>query len=693
MAEQIFEKQISKLKTQFFIPNQGQLNTDACFYTRFKGHQFYFHKYGITAVLYSEINNDHSNNSVFGSVLVLGFPQANSTVTLRGMDETGTKVHYIYGEPDSWHTNLPMYKKLQYTNLWEGVDLLLTDDGNGLKFLWSLDEAGRIGAICMQYEGAEELTLDDAGNLIIRHAIGEFRDPKPVAWQEAGGEKVYVACSYVIENGKITFAISGNYNASAPLVIDPVLSYVSYLGGSNADQGKAITADAQGCAYVTGLTSSVNFPTTPGAFQTVLTGNSNVFVSKFASDGASLIYSTYLGGSGNDESHGIAVDSTGSAYVTGFSNSTDFPVTPGAFQTAPAGGGTYNNAFLTKLSEDGANLIYSTYLGGNSDSESHGISLDAQFCAYVTGFTLAADFPTTPGAFQTAYHGNVDAFVTKFSTNASSLLYSTYLGGSNIDSATAIAVDLSGCAYVTGFTYSADFPVTSGAFQETLGAGGQDAFVTKLNAAGSSLYYSSFLGGNGFNGGNAIAVDSIGQACVAGSCNSTNFPVTPNAFQSTYGGGNTDMFITKFTQDGSRLAGSTYLGGSELDGAYGVALDAQSRPHITGYTNSANFPITPDVILSSYSGNYDSVVSILSADLSSLLVSYYLGGAGIDIGYGIAVGSSGGVYTTGTTTSADFPVTPGAFQTVYGGTEDAYVSKDFFALPEKASIVILKISS
>jgi hypothetical protein len=344
----------------------------------------------------------------------------------------------------------------------------------------------------------------------------------------------------------------GGFNNAFVTKLNPTgtgLVYSTYLGGNASDQGLGIAVDTAGNAYVAGATSSINFPTTAGAFQPTGGGFADAFVTKLNPTGTGLVYSTFLGGNtNNDFGSGIAVDTAGNAYVTGFARSSNFPTTAGAFQ--PTFGGGFVDAFVTKLDATGSALLYSTYLGGSSNDVGQGIAVDGAGSAYVTGETSSTNFPTTPGAAQTIHAGGFgpDAFVTKLDATGSTLLYSTYLGGSSNDVGRGIAVDGAGSAYVTGNTFSTDFPTTSVATQTT-NAGGFDVFVTKLDATGSALLYSTYLGGSGgiFGGadiGNGIAVDSAGSVYVTGSTDSTNFPTTSGAAQTTHAGFN-DAFVAK----------------------------------------------------------------------------------------------------------------------------------------------------
>ena len=391
----------------------------------------------------------------------------------------------------------------------------------------------------------------------------------------------------------------------------------------------------------------------------------------------SLVYSTYLGGSSDDFGYEIAVDTSGNAYVTGYAPSSDFPTTPGAFQTTKVGAA--GDAFVTKLNSNGTDLIYSTYLGGDYYDYGYGIAVDTSGNAYVTGKTQSHDFPVTAGAFQTTYGGgSSDAFVTKLNSSGTSLVYSTYLGGGgNNDSGNGIALDAFGNAYIIGTT-PGSFPTTVGAFQTTYGGGSSDVFVTKLNSSGTSLVYSSYLGGSGPLGvsdvGYDIALDTSGNAYVTGYTQSDDFPTTPGAFQTTRLGAR-DVFVTKFNFTGSDVSYSTYLGGDSEDYGYGIAVDTSGNAHVTGQTHSNDFPTTPGAFQTTNLPEDDGFVTKLNSTGTDLVYSTYLGGNNNDSGNGIAVDTSGNAYVTGYTPSTDFPTTPGAFQTTYVGLGDAFVTK------------------
>jgi hypothetical protein len=608
---------------------------------------------------------------------------------------------------------VPNYARVKYANVYPGVDLVYYGNQRQLEYDFVVQPGADPRRIRLALPSAANLRdkpavrSDRNGDLVVSTSGGEVRFHKPVVYQPGTGDgalsrvaRVWTADSrfvdgrYLLSGNRISFEVA-NYDKTRPLVIDPTLAYSTYLGGSGGDQAVGIAVDTTGNAYVTGVTFSSDFPATPGAFQTHNRGDDG-FVSKLNATGSALAYSTYVGGSGEDQGIGIAVDSSGSAYVTGQTFSSDFPITQGAFQTIFGGG--ISNAFVSKLNAAGSALLYSTYLGGSLLDYPSGIAVDISGNAYVAGLTESDDFPTTPGAFQTTFAGprsNEDAFITKIDTTGSALVYSTYLGGNNLDEAHGIALDVLGNAYVTGRTVSSDFPITPSAFQTTFSGHGE-AFVSKLNPTGSTLLYSSYLGGMGGSSGEeggSVAVDGSGNCYVTGGTGSSNFPVTPGAFQTTLRGP-FNAFVSKFNAVGSALLYSTYLGGSgdhdQGDYGLGLALDASGGVFVTGLTSSSDFPTTSGAFQTTYGGNFDAFFSKLNTAGSALQYSTYLGGsepedADILASGSIAVDVSGNVYVTGGTDSSNFPITPGALQTRFTGSVatggEAFVSKFSFGIP------------
>lgn len=672
-------------KTQMtFITNAGQINSKVKYYVRGKNFGFFFTQKEAVLSFIKGMSKDVNKNtkeeeSPIGIALKLQFVGANRKVKIEGHVEGTGKINYFKGKnPKKWYTDLPIYEKIIYKELWKGIDLVFYGLQNQLKYEFVVHPKGNLKDIKLRYKGSEDISLDEEGNLLIKNKVGNLKDEHPISYQEIEGEKVPIASKFkvnhhIFRKNTFGFEIEEGYDTNHSIIIDPGLIYSTYLGGSSGDFGTSIAIDSVGNAYVTGNTQSADFPTTAGAFQPAFAGGINdAFITKLNSDGTGLIYSTYLGGTGNDFGLGIAVDSTGDVYVTGGTQSADFPTTAGAFQTALAGS---TDVFVTKLNDTGSALIYSTYLGGSSSNSGLGIAVDSTSDAYVTGGTQSADFPTTAGAFQTAIAGNTDAFVTKLNDTGTALSYSTYLGGSGDDRGEGVAIDHTGNAYVTGVTRSPDFPTTPDAFQTTFN-GSDDAFVTKLNADGTAQIYSTYLGGTDDDTGEGIAVDQNGHAYVSGFTSSTDFPTTTGVFQPAYGGGANDAFISKFNADGTALIYSTYLGGSDSDQSFGIAIDHSGNAYVTGETFSTDFPTTANAFQPTFAGGVsDAFITKLNPTASALIYSTYLGGDDEDRGNGIAVDNAGNAFVTGQTESTDFPTTPGAFQTTNAGFNDAFVTK------------------
>jgi hypothetical protein len=614
---------------------------------------------------------------------------ANYSAPPDALDQQPSKSNYFIGNvPGSWHTGIPNYSQIRYRNVYPGVDLVYHGDQGRLEYDFVVTSGADPRRILIDFRGATKLKVDRSGNLVAHTSAGDLRWRKPIAYQRISGNRRFVACAYTRKGDhRLGFALAA-YDRTEPLVIDPVLEYSTYLGGSGGDVGLAIAVDSSGDAYATGSTGSTDFPV-KNAFQNSwngsFNGTPNVFVTKFDVLG-NLVYSTYLGGSGapappfyGDVGNGIAVDPHGNAYITGSTGSFDFP-TKNAFQP---GLGCHTvfcsslNAFVTKLNANGNGIVFSTYLGGTGNSQigpieaGRGIALDTHGNVYVTGSATSFDFPLK-NAFQSTPGG---IFVTKFNAAGTALVYSTYLGVGR-DSGNGIAVDSSGNAYVTGHTDDPDFP-TRNAFQEKRKSYGGNAFLTKFDAAGTALVYSTYLGGSGSGGdsGNGIAVDSEGHAFVTGVTHSTDFPLK-NAFQRKLKSTGEHAFVTKFHYDGVSLFYSTYLGGSGSDTGNAIAVDSGDHPFVTGFTTSPDFPTAEafQTKLKSTGGN--AFVTKFHFDGVSLFYSSYLGGSGSDSGSGIAVDKDGNAYVTGNTSSPDFP-TKNAFQPMLGApaAHNAFVTK------------------
>jgi hypothetical protein len=612
-----------------------------------------------------------------GVALYMNLVGANPSARAAGVDPLPGKVNYFIGnDPAKWHTNVPTFSRVEYADVYPGIDLAFYGGAGGLEYDITVSPGVDPHAITLNFTGADGVEVNGQGDLVVHTAVGDVVQSKPYAYQEVNGRRQEVVSGFVQTGSDVHFHI-GAYDPGRPIIIDPVIiDYSTLLGGDAGPYGDAVSgiaADNGGNAYLTGWTSSASFPTTPGAFDTTYNGSSyDAFAAKLNPSGSGLVYSTFLGGSGWDFGSAVAVDRRGDAILAGFTGSGDFPTTPGAFDRTANGG---YDTFVTKLNANGTTLAYSTFLGGKIDEYCYALAVDRGGNAYVAGYTTSADFPTTPGAFDVTYHGGPeDAFVAKLSASGSTLVYSTFLGGSALDMAFGVGVDHSGQAYVTGATLSDNFPTTPGAYDPTKD-GSLDAFVTKLDANGSALVYSTFLGGSQYEYGFGLAVDSENHAYVTGNTASADFPTTPTSFDPSYNGGDTDGFVSKLGADGATLIYSTYLGGSSEDRGNEIAVDAAGNAYVTGWTLSADFPVTPDAFDASYNGSYDACVAELGSSGSALIYGTFLGGTGEDRGYAITVDGVGNVYAAGRTDSNNFPTTQNSLKQRNPGGFDGFVTK------------------
>ena len=611
-----------------FEPNHGQTDSQVRFLSRGPGYTLFLTP---AEVVLSLKPKRPSGRPATLRLKMLG---ANPAEVV-GEAELPGKSHYFTGnDPARWRANVPNYARVRLRAVYPAVDLVYYGGASGesqqLEYDLVVGPGADLRAIRLRFEGARKLRLNKEGDLVLETAAGDILQRRPVTYQESRGSRRLIASRYVLLDRRTAGFQVASYDASQPLVIDPALVYSTYLGRTS----RGIAVDASGNAYVTGFTTSIDFPTV-NAFQSMNRGESDAFVAKLDPARSALVYSTYLGGRSSDGGRGIAADASGNAYVTGATDSGDFP-TANAFQSVPRG---RSDAFVTKLSPTGSALVYSTYLGGGGDDNGASVAVDASGNAYVTGETGSIDFPTF-NAFQSMLRG-LDAFVTKLNPTGSALLYSTYLGGGRGEIGAGVALDASGNAYVTGITGSIDFP-TVNAFQGML-RGNFDAFLSKLDSSGSALLYSTYLGGGGNDTGAGVAVDASGNAYVTGSTLSADFPAV-NAFQSVLRG-LADAFVTRLDPAGSALAYSTYLGGAGDDDGRSITVDASGNAYITGLTRSVEFP-TENPFQTVFGGVSDAFVIKLNA-AGAAVYSTYLGGRGQDEGAGIAVDAAENAYLTG----------------------------------------------
>lgn len=608
-----------------FIENRGQHDGSVRYYRPARNHAVYFTDQEVVMAFAASARTNNESHHV---TLGLRFLGADGPSGVHGLTRQATQVNYYMGNDQrSWRTGLAAYRDVRYRDVWSQIDAVFRGGPGVLKYEFVLEPGANLDDIRLTYRGAERLSLDSEGNLRVQTSAGLVTDTRPVSYQELDGEKRQIETRFVLTRGPagehaFGFAFAAGYDPRHPVVIDPGLDYSTFLGGTSFDTANAIAVDHAGNAYIVGDTSSPDFPTTADALDSTLTAAPDLVIAKFDHTGSTLLYATFFGGNSSDGTlPTITIDDAGNAYVAGWTFSSNLPTTVGAVDPSYNG---RRDTFILKLNPGGA-LAYATYLGGRRNDDPSDIVVDALGNVHLAGNTGSPDFPTTATAFQPSLGlFNDDAFVTKLDATGSALLYSSRLGGNIFDTAGGIALGPTGIVYLVGLAASADFPVTPDALSRVRN-GPNDAFLAKFDtsAAGAmSLLYSTYLGGRGSDGGPFIkvAVDPGGDIYVAGTTNSPDFPTTENAFDRI---GEGDVGFSGF-----------------------------------GFATS------------------DIFVSKLDGTGTTLLYSTYLSGCANEALRDMAIDPAGNVYVTGSTASATFPTTAGAFDESYNGSfTDAFVAK------------------
>jgi MYXO-CTERM domain-containing protein len=628
-----------------FEANLGQFEPEVQFAARGAGYALWLTGGGATLSLAND--------------LVLGLSVRGKAAALVPSQRLVARASYFRGnDPSTWVTGAPRFASVAYVGAGSGIDLVYRGDEGRLEYDFIVASGASVDDAVLDVTGADGLSVDSDGALLLGTRQGVLRQLPPVVYQDGlDGSRQRIAGAYrILDATRVAFTV-GAYDPSRRLVIDPVLLYGTYLGGSSFDQANAVALDASGDVYVAGFTSSPNFPTTRGAAQGKIGGSIDAFVAELDPTGKTLLYATYLGGMLEDSAKAIAVDASGNAFITGQTQSTDFPTAGRPYQPANAGAG---NAFVAKLARNGESLVYSTYLGGMGFDSAAAIALDSLGDAYVAGYTQSPDFPTM-NPFESSLMGAQNAFLAELSPDGSSLLAGTYFGGEVDDAANALTLDASGDVWVAGYTQStwqsSDFP-NKHPFQENL-AGPQNAFVAEFSAGVGALDAMTLLGGSVQDSANALAVDATGNVYLAGATSSPDFP-TAEAFHATLEGSE-DAFVTKLSNDLSSLVYSTFLGGSGDDVGAALGVAPSGEAFVAGQTGSSNFPLvgafqTSNEAASSPQGN--AFLSIFEASGRRLAGSTYLGGTGGASAHALALTGTSTVWVAGTAGS-DLPV-PGA---------------------------------
>lgn len=671
-----------------FTENRGQLENDNIrFYVQ--GGGLWFSDDGVYIEVREELKKQYNNQNNIYTPLINNFHKEPSQFKRVILKQTfigknpiipearqrciWTNNFFIGNDSSKWRSNVPNYREIYYENLYNGIDLRYYLIESGLKYDFIIHPGADVNKIRIRYDGAEGLKIDDFGNLIIQTKIRDIVDDRLFIYQQLNGTFLQIHGMYIIYNDlEYGFKILDKYNEHEILVIDPVLEYSTFIGSGATGHG--IDVDNAGNAVVTGYAYSFH-PTTPGAYDTSLNGGYDVFVSKFNHNGSALIYSTFIGDFRDDYAHDIVIDDQDNVFVTGKTKSPNFPTTSGAYDTSHTNNWFTWDGFVLKLNHNGTELLYSTFVHGTDHDEPQSIAIDSFGNAYVTGYTQSNNFDTTPGANDTSYNGGRDAFVFKLNQTGQKLIYSTYLGGNSNDFGINIDVDSTGKAYITGRTLSNNFPTTPGVLDRTLN--NTEVFISVINQTGKGLIYSTYIGGNSADLGNAIKVDSKGNAIITGYTASSDFPTTPTANDTSYNGGAYDCFVLKINQTGEKLLFSSFIGGSGDDRGIDLELAADGTICIAGQTVSNDLYLTDDAYDKTVNGT-DIFIAKLTSSATQYLYSTYIGGSNGDYCEAIALDPIGNAYATGWVVSSDFPITPGAYDSTYTSPRDVVVFKFSF---------------
>ncbi len=589
---------------------------------------------------------------------------------VRGVNRSITQVNYFKGNEDSWKSNVQTWQDVSLGEVYDNIDLSLRAYGNNVEKLFTVHPQGSVKDILMTIKGATGLGVNDKGELEVETALGTIKMTKPIAYQEVGGNRTDVAVSYLVADSDLVYGFNiGDYDSSKDLIIDPLLAS-TFLGGSSYEYANSIAIDSSGNVYITGHTSSSSYPTTTGAYNTVKNSNYDVLVSKIDSSLSNLLASTFIGGSNYEYANSIAIDSSGDVYVTGLTYSSNYPATTGAYDTSHNGGrdvfvskmdssltsllastliggsswdeansiainssgnvyitgeassgypattGAYDTShsggtevFMSKLDSSLTSLLASTFIGGSGNMENaNAIAIDSSGNIYITGFTGSSDYPTTSGGYDTSYNNGGDVFVSKVNSSLSSLLASTFIGGLSDDQANALSIDSAGDVYITGFTKSASYPTTSGAYDTSIN-GLRSVFVSKIDSSLSSLLASTFIGGLSDDQANALSIASAGDVYITGFTKSESYPTTSGAYDTSHNGVK-DLFVTMIDNTLSNLLASTFIGGMSDDQANALAIASSGDVYITGITYSSDYPATAGAYDTSRNGSRGSDVIV-----------------------------------------------------------------------------------
>lgn len=659
-----------------FERNAGQVDARVRYYSRTPGYTLFLADREAVVLLPE------------GGALHMSLAGASRRQRVEPEEALPSRSAYFTGnDPSRWRRPVEHYGRVRYREVYRGIDLIYYGTGRQLEYDFVVAPGADLGAIRVKFSG--EVSLNQEGDLVLKAGGAELRQPKPQVYQQAGGRRVAVEGRYQLRgDGEIGFAV-GPYDRGQTLIIDPVLVYSSFVGGGLVDEAGALAVDRAGNLWVAGITTSVNFPTAGEPLKSAAAGSQDVFLAKIDPSKAgadSLVYATYFGGSGSETVRDITVDVLGNVYLTGFTDSTDFPLAGSGPQTENGGG---QDIFVSKFETAGKTtpeLVFSTYLGGNSFDIANAIAVDSSFRIYIAGYSASEKYPTAGSPPQTSGQAGWDAVISVLDPSkgaSEALVFSTYYGGSSTDIATGIAVDGAGKIYVTGYTFSTNFPLSDKPYQSESNHGG-DAFLVKLDPSKQgfdTIAYATYLGGSGYDVANRILLEPGGAIWLAGLTLSKDLPMAGDAPQ-TANAGEADAFVARMDlslEPSKQLTYSSYLGGRGTEVAYGLARDAAGRVYVAGYTISPDFPVKASALQEKFGGGgADGFLAVLDPSApagEALVYATYLGGGGTDVIYRVAVDSAGDIAVAGLTQSRAFPVSDTPSQNVINGLSDGFVTK------------------
>jgi len=671
-----------------FVPNLGQWDHPARFVARFGAMTAFLEDAGWVLSAGETLEEEPVRGAAVRMRFVggVGSPEIMAEAPLAGVHN-----YFLGNDPAKWRTGVERFARVRYRGLYPGVEVVCYEKGGRLEYDLLIEPGADLAGIDVEVEGAQGLRVEPDGALVVDTALGPLRQEPPVTYEvDAEGRRRGLASRHELRGGdRFGFIVSG-WGGESPLVLDPGIQWSTFVGGSSGDFPQSLSVDASGAATIAGPCTSVDYPTTLGAWDTTHNGGPfDVFVTRLDPSqptAQQLVYATYVGGNDYDSAQAISVDPPGRVTITGFTFSTDYPTTAGAWDTTYNGVG---DAFVTRLdpSQPAAQqLVYSTFVGESGGDRAYGVSLDASGVVTIAGATDSPNFPTTAGAWDTTVNGGLDAFVTRLDPSQAAgqqVVYSTFVGGSGIDEAYALGLDASGVVTITGRTFSANYPTTPGAWDTTFDGYPTDVFVTRLDpsqAGPPQLVYSTFLGGGGIDVAYSLSVDATGAVTIAGATDYPNFPTTLGAWDTTVNG-DLDAFVTRLDPSQpppQQLLYSTFVGGSGSEQARTLWVGGSGVITIAGSTTSAAFPTTAGAWDTTHNGSWDAFVTRLDpSQPGSQQVPYstFVGGGDNDRAYGISVDTSAFVTIAGLTTSANYPTTPGAWDTTINGSLDAFVTR------------------